>query len=142
VESSENLVPVTRVSVFRVEIATGMRGVATLVVTGTDTARALGSGNVDVLGTPRLIALCEEATVNAVAAALPEGSTTVGVRVELDHVRPTAVGGEVSAEAELQKVDGRQLTFVVSASDPGGVVGTGRITRALIDVERFMAKLH
>lgn len=123
-------------------MAIGMRGAARLVVTGTDTARALGSGDVDVLGTPRLIALCEEATVDAVAAALPEGSTTVGVHVEFDHVRPTAVGAEVSAEAELETIDGRQLSFAVSASDSGGVVGTGKITRALIDVERFMGKLR
>lgn len=119
---------------------TGMRGDAKLVVTDADTARAVGSGKVDVLASPRLVALCEEATVNAIAAALPEGTTTVGMRVQFDHLQPTPVGAEVFAEAVLEKVEGRRLKFTVSATDSGGLVGAGKITRAVVDVERFMAK--
>ena len=117
-----------------------MRGDAKLVVTTADTARALGSGAVDVLGSPRLLALCEEATVNAIGHALDEGTSTVGVRVQFDHLQPTPVGAEVIAEAVLEKVDGRRLTFTVSAEDSGGLVAAGKITRAVIDVERFMSK--
>ena len=121
-------------------VETGMRGDAKLVVTEADTARALGSGIVDVLGSPRLIALCEEATCNAIANALDEGNTTVGMRVQFDHLQPTPVGGEVIAEAVLEKIEGRRLKFTVSATDSGGLVGAGKITRGLVDFDRFMSK--
>ena len=117
-----------------------MRGDAKMVVTDEDTARALGSGSVDVLGSPRLIALCEEATVNAVNHALDERHSTVGMRVQFDHLQPTPVGAEVFAEAVLEKIDGRRLVFTVSAEDSGGLIGAGKITRAVIDIERFMMK--
>lgn len=110
------------------------------MVTEADTARALGSGMVDVLGSPRLIALCEEATCNAVANALEEGTTTVGMRVQFDHLQPTPVGVEVVAEAVLEKIEGRRLKFTVSATDSGGLVAAGKITRVLVDPERFMSK--
>ena len=121
-------------------VETGMRGDAKLVVTEADTARALGSGIVDVLGSPRLIALCEEATCNAIANALDDGSTTVGMRVQFDHLQPTPIGGEVIAEAVLEKIEGRRLKFTVSATDSGGLVGAGKITRVLVDFDRFMSK--
>ncbi len=111
------------------------------MVVGTgDTALALGSGCVEVLGTPRVVALCEEATCNAVGNRLDECSTTVGMRVQLDHLRPTAIGGEVVAEAILEKIEGRRLTFTVSASDAKGLVAAGKVTRVLVDLERFLAK--
>lgn len=122
------------------ELETGMRGDAKLVVSEADTAAALGSGAVDVLGSPRLIALCEEATVNALTGALDPGATTVGMRIQLDHLQPTPVGAEVRAEAVLDRIDGRRLTFTVSAEDSGGLIAAGKITRAVIDVDRFMTK--
>jgi len=117
-----------------------MRGDAKMVVTDADTARALGSGVVDVLGSPRLIALCEQATCVAVEEALDEGSSTVGMRVQFDHLQPTPVGAEVVAEAVLEKIDGRRLQFTVSATDAGGLVAAGKITRVLVDVDKFMTK--
>lgn len=117
-----------------------MRGDAKLVVTEADTALALGSGVVEVLGSPRLVALCEEACCNAVAHALDAGTTTVGMRIQFDHLQPTPVGAEVIAEAVLDKIDGRRLTFTVSASDPGGLVAAGKITRVVVDLDRFMSK--
>jgi predicted thioesterase len=123
-----------------VNLETGMRGDAKLVVTEADTARALGSGIVDVLGSPRLVALCEEACCNAVTNSLDEGTTTVGMRIQFDHLQPTPVGAEVIAEAVLEKIEGRRLVFTVSAEDSGGLVGAGKITRVLVDLERFMAK--
>ena len=121
-------------------VETGMRGDAKRVVTEADTARALGSGIVEVLGSPRLIALCEEATCNAIANARDEGNTTVGMRVQFDHLQPTPVGGEVIAEAVLEKIEGRRLKFTVSATDSGGLVGAGKITRVLVDFDRYMSK--
>ncbi len=118
----------------------GLRGSATLRVDTGDTARSLNSGEVDVLGSPRLIALCEQATIGALRDLLDEGSTTVSMRVQFDHLQPTPVGAEVRAEAVLEKVEGRRLKFTVSAKDSGGIVAAGKITRVLVDVDRFMSK--
>lgn len=128
------------VSVVGVNLETGMRGDAKLVVTDADTARAFGSGIVDVLGSPRLIALCEEACCNAISNALGDGSASVGMRVQFDHLQPTPIGAEVVAEAVLEKIEGRRLKFTVSASDPGGLVAAGKITRVVVDLDRFMSK--
>jgi predicted thioesterase len=86
-------------------------------VTERDTARHLGSGDVPVLGTPRLLALAEAATVAALAGHLAEGQTSVGIRVELDHLAATPVGGRLRVRAELAAVDGRTLRFAVEAVD-------------------------
>jgi fluoroacetyl-CoA thioesterase len=114
--------------------------VARLVVGDADTAVAMGSGSVMVLATPRVIALCEEATCVALAGHLAPGCTTVGMRVQLDHLQPTPVGAEVEAEAVLEKIEGRRLTFSVSAADTKGLVAAGRVTRVLVEVDRFMDK--
>jgi fluoroacetyl-CoA thioesterase len=112
----------------------GLSARVELTVTDADTAISLGSGDVPVLGTPRLVALCEEATVAAVAAALEPGQTTVGTRVELDHLAPSRVGERVAAEAELTQVDGRRLTFDVRV----GEVARGRVHRVVVDRDRFV----
>lgn len=121
-------------------VAVGLKGEARLVVGDADTARALGSGDVDVLGTPRLVALFEQATVNALDGILDDHQSSVGMRVQIDHLQPTPVGAEVVAEAHLEKIEGRRITFTVSASDSGGLVAAGKVTRVMIDVERFMSK--
>ena len=110
-----------------------------LTVTDADTAQALGSGDVPVLGTPRVVALAEAATVAATARRLPEGSTTVGARVEFDHRAATPVGRTVIAEAQLTKVDGRRLTFEVVVRDGPTVVAEGRVERVLVNRARFVA---
>jgi fluoroacetyl-CoA thioesterase len=117
-----------------------MRAEVEMVVGEGDTARALRSGTVDVLATPRLIALCEEASCRAIAPALPEGSTTVGMKVRVDHLQPSAVGDRVVAEATLSRVEGRRLTFTVSASDGRGLVAVGKVLRIVVNLERFMSK--
>ncbi len=111
-----------------------------MVVGEADTARALRSGTVDVLATPRLIALCEEASCRAIAPVLAEGTTTVGMKVRVDHLQPSPIGARIVAEAVLAKVEGRRLTFTVSASDSRGLVAVGKVQRVIVDVERFMAK--
>jgi predicted thioesterase len=112
-----------------------------LTVGDGDTAIAMKSGSVAVLATPRLVALSEEACVAVVEGVLDEGATTVGQRVQMDHLQPTAVGGRVTAEATLETVQGRRLTFTVSVNDDRGLVAAGRITRVVVDTGRFLDKL-
>jgi len=111
-----------------------------MVVTEADTAVAMGSGSVHVLATPRVVALVEQATCAALSGHLADGTTTVGMRVQIDHLQPTAVGASVEAEAVLEKIEGRRLTFMVSASDTKGLVAAGKVTRVLVEVDRFMDK--
>jgi len=107
-----------------------------------DTAAALGSGSLAVLGTPRLLAWMEAATCAAVAAELDDGRTTVGSRVLLEHTAATAVGDAVTVTAELQHRDGRLLRFEVVAEDGrGSLVGRAEITRVVVDVGRFLARV-
>jgi len=120
----------------------GLSAALDLVVGEDDTAIALHSGSVPVLATPRVLALGEQAAVEAVADSLEPGQTTVGMRVQLDHVAPTAVGGKVTCEATLEKVAGRRLTFTVSVTDARGLVAAGRVTRVLVDTDRFMERAH
>jgi len=122
------------------ELAAGLSARVELTVTDADTAQALGSGDVPVLGTPRVLALVEAATVAATAGKLPGGSTTVGTRVELDHKAATAVGRTVIAEAQLVEVDGRHLVFDVSLRDGDTTAARGRVERVLVDRHRFVEK--
>jgi fluoroacetyl-CoA thioesterase len=119
-------------------LAPGMTARVELTVTDGDTAQAFGSGDVPVLGTPRVLALAEAATVAATAAKLPAGSTTVGTRVELEHTAPSPVGTTVVASATLAKIDGRRLLFEVRVSAGEQTVAEGRIERALVDRQRFV----
>ncbi len=119
---------------------TGLTAKVELVVGNDDTAPAHRSGSVPVLATPRLVALCEEAAVKAIEGQMPTGSTSVGMRVQFDHLAPTMVGSPVTAEATLEKVSGRRLIFTVSASDPRGLIAAGKVTRVVVDIERFLDK--
>lgn len=118
----------------------GLTARVELTVTDADTAQAMGSGDVPVLGTPRVLALAEAATVVATAARLSPGTTTVGVRVEVDHTLPTPVGATVAAEATLAKVDGRRLLFEVTVTEGGRVVAEARVERMLVERQRFLRK--
>ena len=118
----------------------GPSATTTLVVTDDDTAIRLRTGDVPVLATPRVIALLEEAAAIAVHPLLDEGTTTVAVRVQVEHISPTAVGDSVTAEATLEKVEGRRLTFQVTARDRRGLVAAGKVTRVLVNVEQFLDK--
>ncbi|MCP2328543.1 putative thioesterase [Hamadaea flava] len=121
-------------------LAAGLTAQVQLRVSDADTAQALGSGDVPVLGTPRVLALAEAATVAATARHMPSDATTVGVRAELDHRSPTAVGRTVVAQALLVKVDGRRLIFDITVRDEDLVVADGRVERILVDRQRFIAK--
>jgi fluoroacetyl-CoA thioesterase len=105
-----------------------------------DSALSCGSGDVPVLATPRVVALVEQASVKAVAGQLDATSTTVGMRVQLDHLAPTAIGTEVTAEATLEKVEGRRLTFTVAVRDARSLVAAGKVTRVVVDGAAFLSK--
>ena len=113
-----------------------------MTVTADDTAEALRCGEVAVLATPRVIALAEEATVKALLGQLAESETSVGMRIQLDHLAPSAVGSTVTADASLEKVEGRRLTFTVSISDDRGLIAAGKVTRVVVDREKFLDKAH
>lgn len=116
-------------------------------VTDDDTAQAVGSGTLPVLGTPRLLAWCEAATCAALEPTLATGSTSVGSRVALEHVGASPVGQQVEVSASTTYVDGRLHRFTVAArhlgdaGEPGKVVGTGEITRVVVDTAKFLARL-
>ncbi len=123
------------------EIAPGLAGSATCVVSDSDTAIAHRSGDVPVLSTPRLVALCEEAACAALEGCLAPDTTSVGTHVEIDHIAPSPPGATVLARAEVERVEGRKVNFMVSASDGKGAVASGRIVRALVHRESFLSKL-
>jgi len=121
-------------------LAPGLTATVELTVADLDTAVALRSGDVPVLATPRVVALAEEATVAAAAPALAPHLTTVGTRVEIDHLAPSVVGARVVAQARLEVVDGRRLAFGVSVADGATVVARGRVERVVVDRDRFVAR--
>ena len=123
-------------------VAPGLTAAVEHVVTEGDTAVAHRSGDVAVLSTPRIVALVEEAAMAALKGRLKATETSVGHTVQLDHVAPSAVGAEVRAEVTLAKVEGRRLIFAVSVSDARGLVAVGRLTRVVVDVERFLDRTH
>jgi fluoroacetyl-CoA thioesterase len=127
-----------------VPIEPGLSASVRREVADDDTARALGSGDLEVLGTPRLLAWCEQATMAALAPHVDTSRSTVGTRVELAHERATAVGSTVTVRADLVHVDGRLLRFDVVAEqdtdDGSSVVARGQLTRVLVDRDRFLVR--
>ena len=122
-------------------LETGLSHTSSLTVSDSDTAIARGSGDMPVLATPALLALMENAAMLAVAAELPEGSTTVGGHISSSHLAPSPVGAVVSARATLEKIDGRKLFFNVIAIEGDKVIGEGTHLRFIVARERFLAKL-
>ncbi|MDR1603544.1 MAG: thioesterase [Gracilibacteraceae bacterium] len=114
------------------------KGRAETRVTEANTAAALGSGSLPVFATPALVALMEQAAVNALALAA--GETSVGVSVEIRHTAASGVGRLVRAEAEVTEEKGRRLVFRVSAADENGPVGAGRHERVIVNSAAFLAK--
>ena len=119
----------------------GLSHTSTTTVNNTNTARTYGSGGLDVFATPAMIGLMENAAMTAVENDLPEGSSTVGAHISTSHIKPSKLGSTIKATAVLEEIDGRKLTFKVSASDDEGLIGEGIHVRYIVDIERFMAKL-
>lgn len=122
-------------------IKEGMSSTTETVVTENDTASKYGSGLLDVLSTPHMVALMENTSKNVVEESLPDGFSTVGIEVSIKHLKATPVGMKVRCEAVLEKIDGKKLIFKVDAWDEKGKIGEGTHVRFIINMEAFMAKL-
>jgi fluoroacetyl-CoA thioesterase len=123
-----------------VPLDAGLSATVTHVVNDADTAVVQRTGAVAVLATPNVVLLAEQAAVVAIDGNVPEGHTTVGYRVQMDHLAPVAVGEEVIAEAVLETIEGRRLTFRISVKHRAGLVAAGRITRVVVEEARFLAR--
>jgi fluoroacetyl-CoA thioesterase len=129
-------------------LAPGLLSFVQIVVADTDTAMAMGSGDVPVLGTPRLLALAEAAAVAAIGPSLESGLTSVGTGAALEHKRPSPVGAQVVVEAELTEVEGRRLVFRFIARQKSSgpldgedtVVGAGTLERVLVNKDQFVSR--
>lgn len=119
----------------------GLTFTSTTVVDNTNTAVALGSGDMEVFATPAMVALMENAAMNAVAPHLEAGQTTVGTEISTTHIKASALGATITATATLTAVEGRKLTFAVTAHDGDNIIGEGTHTRFIVDRERFLAKV-
>lgn len=118
----------------------GITGRREVAVTEGNTAKALGSGELEVFATPAMVALVEETAWRSVAPALEPGQGSVGTRLELDHVSATPLGMTVACETVLVEIDGRRLVFAVQVMDAGGLVGKGTHERFVVQNDRFLAK--
>ena len=124
------------------EITVGMYGEASTIVERDDTAQVVGSGSLLVYATPCMVALMEGAACEAIAAALPEGKTSVGIELSIKHLSATPVGLEVTAKAEVIESDGKIITFKVTASDEAGLIGEGVHKRAVVTTQKFLEKTY
>lgn len=119
----------------------GLTYTSTTQVTPENTALTMGSGDLPVFATPAMVALMENAAMNAVKDQLEERSSTVGASIQIVHTKPSGIGETVAATAILEEVEGRKLSFSVTASDSKGKIGEGTHIRYIVDRERFMSKL-
>lgn len=110
-------------------------------VQAADTAKRLGSGSLDVLATPRLVAMMEACACAAIEDTLQAGETSVGVRIDIEHLAASAVGAEVEVTATLEGREGRRLRFQIEATSNGRTIGRAQHDRVLVDAKRFMDKL-
>ena len=119
-------------------INTGIKGSRSVEVTESNTAMALGSGNLPVFATPAMIALIEQTASESVGPFLEEGTSTVGTHLDIAHTSATPVGMTATCETELVKVDRRRLVFSVTVRDAKGEIGSGTHERFVVDIEKFM----
>lgn len=122
------------------ELKAGIAGKQSVMVTEEMTAKKLGSGELPVLATPKMIALMENTAYQSVAPYLEEGQGTVGTHISVKHLAATPVGMEVNIETELKEVDRKRLVFMVKAYDAAGCIGEGEHERFIIDNQRFLKK--
>ena len=119
----------------------GLKSTKELIVTEDKTARALGSGGVDVYATPAMIALMEQTARDLVQEYLADGETTVGTLVNVKHLAATPLNEKVFCEAELIEIDRKRLVFNVKAKDEHNIIGEGLHERFIINLEKFMNRL-
>jgi len=119
----------------------GITGVATTTVTFYSTAKAVGSGSLEVFSTPMMIALMEKAACNCLSKELEPGQTSVGTHICIDHMAASACNANVSADAVIDSVEGRKIIFKVSAWEGDKQIGYGTHVRVIVDARKFMGKL-
>ena len=124
------------------EITVGMKGEVFTEVEREDTAAEVGSGSLLVYATPCMVALMEGAACEAIEQALPEGQTTVGMELNIQHLSATPVGLEVRAEAVVTAVEGKVITFELHAYDEAGEIGKGIHKRCLVNSQKFLDKAY
>ena len=124
------------------ELQVGLKGKVNTIVEREDTAQEVGSGSLLVYATPCMVALMEGAACEAIAEAIPDSKTSVGIELNISHVSATPVGLDVYAEAELIAIDKSILTFKVSAFDEAGLIGEGTHKRALVTIQKFLEKTY
>ncbi len=123
------------------KIKIGLSHVIEKYVSDKDSATAYGSGMVEVFATPAMIALMEKSALECVNQLLPEGFTTVGIEINVQHMKATAIGKKVKSSAKIIEVDRKKIVFEVSTEDEQGQIGFGTHTRFIIDQAAFMKKL-
>ena len=121
-------------------LAIGIRAERDVLVTAENTARALGSGGLPVYATPAMITLMELCAAESVLPYLPEGSSSVGTRIDVKHLSATPVGMTIRCETELVEVDRRRLVFTCKVFDDAGLIGEGIQERFVVDNAKFMEK--
>ena len=126
---------------MKTQLAPGIGGYKSVLVTQEKTASAYGSGTVDVFATPAMIALMEQTAMESVAALLEDGCITVGTEVHVSHLKATGVGKQVHCRSILKLLEGKKLTFELEAWDDQGKIGSGEHTRYIVDKQRFMSKM-
>ena len=124
------------------EITVGMKAEVGTLVEREDTAKEVGSGDLLVYATPCMVALMEGAACEAIAEALPDTQTTVGIALNIEHISATPVGLDVRAEAEVTAVEGKVIAFAVRAFDEVGEIGNGTHKRVIVNTQKFLDKAY
>ena len=120
----------------------GKTATAKTIVSDANTAKAVGSGSLDVFATPMMIALMEKAACEVLADSLEEGQTSVGTQANITHIAASPVGMEITATATIESISGREVKFTVTANDSVGEIGNGTHARFIVDEARFMEKTN
>lgn len=123
-------------------IEVGLQGLAEALVEQADTAREVGSGDLLVYATPCMVALMEGAAYESIAPYLAEGESSVGTKMDVTHLSATPVGMSVRAESVVTAVEGRKVTFSITAYDEAGEIGRATHERVVIKTERFLEKTY
>jgi len=123
-------------------IPIGIKSTKTITVQDRDSAKALGSGSLNVFGTPAMIALMENVALDMIREYLPEGNDSVGTGINAQHMKASAIGAKISCTAEVTAVDGRKVSYSLEATDESGdTIGKATHDRFVVDMERFMSKV-
>ncbi|MEA4968174.1 MAG: thioesterase family protein [Bacteroidaceae bacterium] len=126
---------------MEINIPQRQKGEKEVLVNETNTAKAYGSGLIDVFATPAMIALMENTAHSSIQEFLPQGMVTVGIEINVKHIKATPIGKTVKCNSYLEKVDGKRLYFTIEAFDQEGKIGEANHIRYIVDALKFVEKL-